>query len=302
LEIPVAWKKMAIMKLLESIILANCPPLEPVSTGLEPRLTKLDGVKAVLLDVYGTLFISGSGDVGTAASMDAAAELTQTLAVSGFEGNLKQAGLKGEEMLKAEIPAWHKRARKNGVDFPEVDIIEIWKKILGTLFDSPVASDQIRKLAMEYECRTNPVYPMPGSSRILADLKKKGVILGIVSNAQFYTPLLFSAFFRKTVEECGFDPDCCIWSFEERKAKPSTDLFFKADRLLRRKYSIAPEETVYVGNDMLNDIYCAQTAGCRTVLFAGDKRSLRLRENDERCLAIQPDAVITSLAQLSGIV
>jgi putative hydrolase of the HAD superfamily len=53
---------------------------------------------------------------------------------------------------------------------------------------------------------------------------------------------------------------------------------------------------------MLNDVYCANKAGCQTILFAGDKRSLRMRENDERCLAIKPDAVITSLAQLSEII
>jgi putative hydrolase of the HAD superfamily len=68
------------------------------------------------------------------------------------------------------------------------------------------------------------------------------------------------------------------------------------------KHGIGLHECIYVGNDMLNDIYCAKSAGCKTVLFAGDRRSLRLRENDERCLAIRPDAVITSLIQLSGMV
>jgi len=33
-------------------------------------------------------------------------------------------------------------------------------------------------------------------------------------------------------------------------------------------------KTLYVGNDMLNDIWTATEAGCRTVLFAGDQRSL----------------------------
>ena len=79
-------------------------------------------------------------------------------------------------------------------------------------------------------------------------------------------------------------------------------MFQKAGKILREKYNIGLGETVYVGNDMLNDIYCARQAGCKTVLFAGDQRSLRLRENDERCLAIQPDAVITSLSQLVEII
>ena len=181
--------------------------------------------------------------------------------------------------------------------YPEVRILDIWqewKQETGLPVDVP-------RLAIDLECRVNPVSPMPGCIELLRSLKQRGLVLGIVSNAQFYTPLLFSAFFGKTVEQCGFDPDCCIWSFEERKAKPSAELFPKAGKSLREKHHIGSNETVYAGNDMLNDIHCAKLAGCKTVLFAGDQRSLRLRENDERCLAIQPNAVITSLPQLLEI-
>ena len=36
----------------------------------------------------------------------------------------------------------------------------------------------------------------------------------------------------------------------------------------------------------------------KKVLFAGDRRSLRLREGDARCRDCRPDAVITQLDQL----
>jgi putative hydrolase of the HAD superfamily len=143
---------------------------------------------------------------------------------------------------------------------------------------------------------------MPGSLETIGTLKEQGMVLGIVSNAQFYTPLLFSVLFNHSIDETGFDPDCCIWSYRERKAKPSPHLFPKLGQSLMDKHGIGLGECIYVGNDMLNDVYCAKTAGCRAVLFAGDKRSLRLREKDERCLAIRPDAVITSLTQLCGMV
>jgi putative hydrolase of the HAD superfamily len=124
---------------------------------------------------------------------------------------------------------------------------------------------------------------------------------GIVSNAQFYTPLLFSAFFDQTLEEIGFDTDCCIWSYRELKAKPSSDLFPKAEKYLKRNHGIKLSETLYVGNDMLNDIYTASQSGCKTALFAGDRRSLRLRKEDERCMDLKPDAVITALNQLADL-
>lgn len=296
------------MNSLEDCIRRNCPPLAPVPTGTKAQLNPLGPVKAVLFDVYGTLFASGSGDVGTAAATDTAEALTQALVVSGFEGDLEQAGRVGKDMLRAGILEWHKAGHDAGIDFPEVEITKVWKKIIDSLCNTDtltipeVEFDQIRRLAVEYECRVNPVFPMPGSLETIDALRERGLGLGIVSNAQFYTPLLFPAFFGQPVEQCGFDPDCCIWSFKELKAKPSESLFPKAAKFLREKHGIALAETVYVGNDMLNDIYCAKQAGCKTVLFAGDQRSLRLRENDERCLAIQPDAVITSLTQLLEII
>jgi putative hydrolase of the HAD superfamily len=287
------------MQPLEDIIRENCPPLAPLPTGMEPRLNKLEGVKAVLFDVYGTLFVSGSGDVGTAAATDTAEALTQALAAAGFEGELEQAGQEGKQMLKEEILKRHRQAREAGIDYPEVEIRDIWKSIIASI--GFLKSGDPDRLALEYECRANPGFPMPGSLETINALRENGLVIGIVSNAQFYTPLLFSAFFGKTVAQLGFDPDCCIWSFKEGKAKPSKDLFPKAGKFLMEKHGIGLYETVYVGNDMLNDVFCAQKAGCRTVLFVGDRRSLRMRENDARCLAVQPDAVIVSLSELLEI-
>lgn len=286
----------------EATILNNCPPLAPLPTQTKPKLKNLNGVKAVLFDIYGTLLVSGSGDVGTAAATNNAKALTQALIASGFGGDLGLAGQEGIKRLKTEILYEHKIAREAGVDFPEIEISEIWKKVLSSLFNIPTDPDQIQCLALEYECRVNPVFPMPGCLEVLDKLQKRGLALGIVSNAQFYTPLLFSAFFKQTITELGFNPDCCVWSYKELKAKPSADLFPKAGRFLKQNYGIEFSETVYVGNDMLNDVYTAQQAGCKTVLFAGDQRSLRLRKNDERCKELKPDAIITSLSQLVDIV
>jgi putative hydrolase of the HAD superfamily len=49
---------------------------------------------------------------------------------------------------------------------------------------------------------------------------------------------------------------------------------------------------------MLNDIYPAKNTEFKTALFAGDSRSLRLRQEDKRCEDLLPDIVITDLIQL----
>lgn len=296
------------MDRLEDIIIRNSAPLEPSLTATSPRLNKLEGVKAILFDVYGTLIISGSGDVGTATAINTDEALTQSLVVAGFQGEPEIAGRIGKELLKTEIAAWHQAGREAGADYPEVEIIKVWKKVLDQLCQTEALRnvepelEQIRRFALEYECRVNPVYPMPGALETLEALTGRGLPMGIVSNAQFYTPLIFSAFFERPVEDIGFDPECCIWSYKELKAKPSAELFPKAGKFLEQNHGVQLSETVYVGNDMLNDMYTAKEAGCKTVLFAGDKRSLRMREEDERCKELRPDAVITSLHQLLEII
>jgi putative hydrolase of the HAD superfamily len=52
---------------------------------------------------------------------------------------------------------------------------------------------------------------------------------------------------------------------------------------------------------MRNDIATAHAAGCRTCLFAGDERSLRLRDGDSAVSGIEPDAVIRSFGELRAV-
>jgi putative hydrolase of the HAD superfamily len=156
--------------------------------------------------------------------------------------------------------------------------------------------DMARSFALAFELIVNPVFPMPGLLNLVQQAREK-CCLGIISNAQFFTPMLLEKFLTASLEKSGFDPDLLIFSYQTNYAKPSEHLFrLAADRLEKR--GISPSETLYLGNDMLNDILPAQKSGFKTALFAGDKRSLRLRQDDERCRDIVPDIVITGLLQL----
>ena len=55
---------MEIESWVEGILLHRME-MQPVETHVEPRLQKISGIKAVVFDIYGTLVISGSGDVGS---------------------------------------------------------------------------------------------------------------------------------------------------------------------------------------------------------------------------------------------
>ncbi len=275
-------------------------PLEPIPTGETLHLEPLDGIETVLFNIYGTLLISGSGDVGTAA-IDSTEALTQSLIVAGYEGDHERAGELGPELLHAQIAHWHKAARDTGIKFPEVEISSVWRHIIQRfqrleLLKPDDDTQKILRLAVEYECRVNPVWPMPAALETIENLRARGFRLGIVSNAQFYTPLLIEALFTKKLETLGFEKELCVFSYKALQAKPAVDLFQPLEK------SIDLSKALYVGNDMLNDIWTAGEAGCRTVLFAGDQRSLRLRKEDTRCKNLTPDTVVDHLHQITEMV
>ena len=125
--------------------------------------------------------------------------------------------------------------------------------------------------------------------------------MGIISNAQFYTPWLFRWFLNEDPQGLGFDSDLIFYSYCYETAKPSATLFeMAAGRLADR--GIQPNAVLYLGNDMRNDIYPARNAGFQTALFAGDNRSLRLRAEDPRCRDLKPDLVVTDLGQLIQLI
>ncbi|MGD8368215.1 MAG: HAD family hydrolase [Desulfobacterales bacterium] len=267
---------------------AYLTPLVPAPCGIEPGGCLRAPVRSILFDIYGTLFISGSGDIGVARQQAKEADLAALL--QRFDVPLSPQAL--SERFFLQIEASHEKSTKEGVDFPEVEIDRIWMAVLGT-----EDRDRARRFATAYELIVNPVYPMPGLDRTLAGCREKGLVLGLVSNAQFFTPWLFPWFLGQPAGDLGFTPDLQIFSYRLGRAKPSIVLFETAAHQLAKR-EIAPGEALFVGNDMRNDVAAAKQAGFQTALFAGDARSLRLREDDSACRDVTPDVVITELVQI----
>ena len=278
-----------------ALIRERSAPLEPLPTGRPEHVERLDGIKAVLFDVYGTLVISGSGDVGVNAAEGRAGAFSAACEAAGTP--CADRGEAGVAALRAAIDADHAAAKARGVDYPEVDIRDVWRAALRELEVTEPRTHTVERLAVEYECRTNPTWAMPHAADVLRELKGRGLLLGIVSNAQFFTPHLFPAHLGDTLEGFGFDPDVRAWSWEHRRAKPGTFLYEHAAETLAGK-GIEPHAVLYVGNDLLNDCTPARAVGFRTALFAGDARSLRLREGDDRVRETRPTVTVTDLSRL----
>ena len=265
-------------------------PLHPIPTALQPTGQLKTRIEAVVYDIYGTLFISASGDIGQAQKK--AVHLDQQISQLLYKYDLVQTPEALKRDLFSAIEQQHGELKACGIEHPEVQIDRVWQQVLN--WDD---MERIREFALEYELIANPVYPMPDLKRVLAKCKGEHLPMGIISNAQFFTPWLFVHFLSADTEELGFSSSLTIYSYETGHAKPSPHLFQLASKRLQTIH-LNPANTLFVGNDMLNDIYPARCAGFQTALFAGDQRSLRLRSDDPRCNDIQPDVIITDLVQL----
>ncbi|MEO0511065.1 MAG: HAD family hydrolase [Verrucomicrobiota bacterium] len=271
-----------------------------------PRFAKLDGIRAVVFDIYGTLFSSGVGDISLATEDNRDALLRETVIANGIHPTALAGKLRLDEQLHSTIHRHQDTRRMEGIEYPEVDIRHVWQDFLNQLealnLMEPSDNVIIEKLVLDYETRVNPTQPMPGLLEVLAELRERGLILSIISNAQFYTPFLFEAFLGKTIEELGFSEACNVWSYAELEGKPSERLYECAAERLASIHQIQPEQCLYVGNDMRNDIWPAQALGFKTALFAGDRLSLRRREDHPACKDLQADLEITELAQILQII
>jgi putative hydrolase of the HAD superfamily len=184
------------------------------------------------------------------------------------------------------------KARGKGIEYPEIRIEQIWTVIImmlerngysktrraeagGRAFTFADTADFARCLAYTYNFLSMGRTLYPNAVQALRKLKDDNVVLGIVSNAQFYTPIDLTLLFRD--QSCGkiedfnelFDPDLTFFSYEYGVSKPDTLLFRKLFDALY-EYHITPSQTVFAGNDFLIDIAPAAALGMKTAFFCGD--------------------------------
>ena len=131
------------MTVEKAIFERHIRPLTPVPTGVAPRLEGMQNFRAMLFDVYGTLLISGSGDIGISREQPAKADDLQDL-LRRYHIDRTPDGLSAA--LHRAIEQEHEKARRRGIDFPEVlhpDILTIMSKEAYDKFIPDVAKNGI---------------------------------------------------------------------------------------------------------------------------------------------------------------
>jgi putative hydrolase of the HAD superfamily len=253
----------------------------------------MSDTKVIFWDVYGTLFVAQRGN------LDALIQREGELR-SAFERTIKNFGIAAvparlHDLFLRGIQAEREARVAQGIAHPEVRIDEIWFKLLEKFQPkTPPTINLAREVAIFFERQANPTQLQPHAFDVLTTLKQRGLRHGIISNAQFYTPIELSQLLRDEsacaicTYESIFDPMLVVFSFDLGVAKPDLTLFRRAVEALTRE-NVMPDDCVFVGNSPANDIAPAQRIGFRTVLFAPDT----VPES-----TIKADLVIHNLSQL----
>jgi len=280
------------------------------------------GIRAVLWDVYGTLCGVSLGDLDTTLQHEDLLERAAGAVIDEFslgealerwypqqqpEVALKNRYLQLIEISRAE-------SRRRSIEYPEVVIENIWAWILhgcvAAGYQMPRDGDLMDmayRMGYYFDQSLQKTYLYPEAGQCLAALEEAGIIQGIISNAQFYTPIHLRRLLRKELGrqylelEDIFNEELILFSYELGYNKPNPGAFNRAIEFLLGR-GLAAGDIVYVGNDMLNDVWAAKRCGMRTILFAGDSNQIVLRREDPQCQEVRPDSVVLQLRQINELI
>lgn len=286
--------------------------LKAIPTDLEKRVYRDKDIKCIIFDVYGTLLISEAGDIDH--NPLEAASMMKAFEYCGIDLHTEDKEKAAKELLHDyldNIVSELDRLSQLGIDHPEIEIRDVWNKIIAKAHDNNVVLDEIDaktrdRLAIVFELLNNPVAPTAKMNFVLKALQENNYPLGIVSNAQFYTPIIMSYFMNRTLRGGSdltfFESDLVFLSYKYHRGKPSIFLFKELLTIIKESYHLKGKNVLYIGNDMYKDVYPARKVGLKTALFAGDKRSLRLRSDKRALEGIYPDFIIKDLGDIFEII
>lgn len=284
--------------------------------GHECARGELRGIRAAVFDVYGTM-------VNYWRPGFEARETREGLLLDAFGEVASRFGM--EDVLTAMNPGVsaaktlcdfyngllalnHQKSVSKGIELPEVRVEEVWSVIALMLKRNGYdvgkhapgsAADFARYLGYAYNFYSMGRELYPGVADALLKIKENNIALGILSDAQFYTPIDLTLLLRDQsggrVDDYNelFDTDLTFLSCEYGFVKPSEALFRRLFDALY-EYQITPEQTVFVGNDLSVDIKPAAALGMRTALFCGDDMMLLGGDAD-----VVPDIVFDDWGDLA---
>jgi FMN phosphatase YigB (HAD superfamily) len=286
----------------------------------KPHLKKLPDIRVVTFSVYGTLVGISGGELYFVHPekfiMEAALEKT-IQEFKMWQSMSRKPGKPSEYMRKMYTEDLEKVriARGSSTErYPEVQSNEIWQLIVRRLmkneyqFDAPFygSVEQLgEKISYFFHSSLQGTGPEPGAYAALKALRERGLVLGLVADAQCFTTVqLLRALGRQgklsNLSEL-IDTEIMALSHDVGARKPSERLFRDLIAKLAPR-DIAPNQVLHVGSNLPNDVTPARRLGFRTALFAGDKSSVAATKEQLNEPTARPDVLVTELSQIADMV
>ena len=142
----------------------------------------------------------------------------------------------------------------------------------------------------------HPASPHPDALTVLRNLKDMGLRLGLISNTGMTPGTTFRTFLESEGMLGYFD--ALTFSDEVRISKPANEIFLMTLRVM----SAEPNQTVHVGDHVINDVVGAKRCGLKTVWIEGFYEREDPSDPDSEPDATVPELglVVQAIAQLSG--
>lgn len=284
-----------------------------------PYIAPLTGIKAVTWNVYGTLLTISDGQLllqhPQAIRMQVAMEKT-IHEFNMWSSMTRRPGEPWEYFLPKYQAAIEDAKLTSGCpkgDFPEVNAAQVWRKLIDFLAEKDYSYDEGRygdwdefseKVAFFFQLCLQGCQGATSALSVVTDVAAAGLKQGLLADTQPYT----LAQLLQGFEQQGrlppladlFAPGCLIQTHERGVRKPSVSLY-QHSREQFAELNVEPEQVLYVSSRLTDDLALAKQQGFRTVLFAGDKLSLKASAAECKNSAIKPDRLMTKLDQIRNI-
>jgi FMN phosphatase YigB (HAD superfamily) len=293
------------------------PKVEPVSAS--PSTKPMQNIRAVTWSIYGTILRITDGELlfnhPQAIRMEVAIEKT-IHEFNMWNSMTRKPGKPADSLLPKYLNTLEEEVltsdNQKG-ELPEIDAARVWRKLLGLLdkkeyrYDVSLYGDinqLAEKVAYFFHCSLQGTEAAAGALVTLNAVAEGGIRQCALADGQCFTLVQLTRALREqgTVNDVrNLLPDSLnTLSYEWGMRKPSISLY--AQMILRfKEFGIEPNQIMHVGTRIHDDLAVAKSCGMRTVLFAGDKVSLKATAQDLKNPETRPDRLITALPQLRDI-
>ncbi len=242
-------------------------------------------VRGVIFDMGGTILDYGGAGGWRRAWQMASDNVYAILAPAGVQ---VEPAVLSATMMSVEMRLWNGALAGDGAPTIAQELHETFLELEIPL--DPVllaASAEAYGRGLQQACE---VYS--DSESTLQDLRSKGMKIGLISNT-----VVPGTVHIHDLRRFGLLPylDDLIFSSDARMWKPDPAIFRRSMANLR----LGPDDCVFVGDRMIDDVWGAQRAKMRGILKYRDSADQDYVEGKRR--GIEPDATIHNLAELTPL-